>query len=145
MSLHPEATTPSQPEPAVKARGQFLLQTQDFDELAQGLQKWDAVFQQISRGPFHGKLHLVQSNGVQVIHFAVDRAIQMRGQHPPHNYLFSLVQPTSAGATWRNRQLHAGEINIRRPAEALNHLTGVDYASLSVAVDAAILRKHARV
>src|SRR5262249_50417725 len=140
MFEHPEEPS-SQRERAEPPQGYLLVQTRDFDELARAFQQWQMAFQQISRGPFRGELQLAHSGSVQVLHVTTNRVLQARGFHRIGSYAFSLVQPSCAGALWRYRQLEVGEINIRRPAEEINHLTSLDYASLSVSVEAGALRK----
>jgi AraC family ethanolamine operon transcriptional activator len=123
----------------------FQLETRDFDEVARALRHWDLAIDQLGRGPFRGELDIIQAGGVEVLRLALNRVIQARGSLKPSHYAFSLVTPANGAATWRGCHQKAGQINIIRPGDVIDHLTSAGYENLVVMVDAEIFRKKAEV
>ncbi len=140
------------PQTGVSAAGGVLqpagprpLLTRDFDQVAHLVRRWDLALRQLGRGPFRGELGAARAGGVQVVRIAVNRVVQARGGFRPDTYGFSLVTPANQAATWRGQHLTAGQINVNRPGEAVDHLSSADYEILTLMVDAAALRKTAAV
>ena len=59
------------------------LSTRDFDELVGAFPRWDLRFRQLGRGPFRGRLQVLQLEGVQVFRLSVNRLIHVEGCPPP--------------------------------------------------------------
>jgi AraC family ethanolamine operon transcriptional activator len=114
---------------------QYVLETQDFDELALAFRGWDARFQQLGHGPFHGELHLVQAGAVQLIRVRANRVMWARGCMRPGFLFFTTITPHNTGATWRGRHLAGNQINVNQPGGEMNHLSTAPYETLSLGVD----------
>jgi hypothetical protein len=68
------------------------LRTRDCDELAVAFPGWDLRFRQLGRGPFWGRLRLLQLQGVQVFRLSVNRLMHVEGCPPPRQ-LWLLSRP----------------------------------------------------
>src|SRR5262249_46607799 len=80
-----ENCNPTTPEPGTRRRLVLLqtLTTQDFDELASALPRWDLRCRQLGRGPFRGQLQVLQLGRIQVFRIAANRMLHFAGWPPP--------------------------------------------------------------
>ncbi len=120
------------------------FQTHDFDEIAAALSNGAADFRQMSGGKFRGEFEAVQLGECRLLRIAVNRTIQARGRLFQNNYAIALITPQTVRARWLGQTLTPGQIRVVRPEETADHLTGIDYESLTVVVEPAALRQAVR-
>jgi AraC family ethanolamine operon transcriptional activator len=67
----------------------------DADALAEHMTGWALQFDQLSPGPFHGTLHEIRVEGVQLLRERVDRALLKRGAAAPRTTSISIALETA--------------------------------------------------
>ena len=90
------------------------LSTRDFDELVGAFPRWDLRFRQLGRGPFRGRLQLLQLQAAQVFRLSVRRAKAKCGSfaEPPRQ-----TNPHAAGI-----DIHSDVYWVSVPLEPYRHL-----------------------
>src|SRR5438552_1753691 len=107
----PEGIRPTTSRPA-RADSLLIhhLRAHDIDTMAAALQRWDHCWEQLSRGPFVGDIHVLQTQGLQLTKLTVNQVIQARGSQPPSRYAFAPVGPANEAALWRGQRLRTGAV-----------------------------------
>src|SRR5262249_49299417 len=122
------------------------LRTRDFDELAQGFQRWDLRFRQLGRGPFQAQLQFLQLGRVQVFRVAVNRMVHVEGWPPPGSFGCAPVLAANERAVWHGRRLKAGQVRVLVPGQGADHVTGSGpYQLVALAVDEDLVRPEGAV
>src|SRR5262245_23831730 len=116
----------------------FSLRTNDFDELAQGIPGWDAVFSQIGRGPFRGEFEYLKLGNINLCHIAGNREVLARGAHRPGTFAFGIPALRQKTAIVSGRPLHDGQVICLGPKDLVDDRTCVDYDAVFVEVDAPV-------
>jgi AraC family ethanolamine operon transcriptional activator len=124
--------------PALRVR---RFQTHDFDEIAAALSNGAADFRQMSGGRFRGEFEAIQFDECRLLRIAVNRTIQARGRLFQNNYAIALITARAARARWLGQTLQPGQVRVVGPEETSDHLTGLDYESLTIVVSPAVLRR----
>jgi AraC family ethanolamine operon transcriptional activator len=119
------------------------LRTQDFEELADALSRWDLRCRQLGRGPFRGQLQVLQLGGIQVFRVAVNRMIHLKGWPPPGSFGCFPVLAANENAVWGGRRLKAGQVRVFDPGQEADHVTAADhYQLVALAVDGDLFRQE---
>ena len=112
------------------------MSTDDFDELAAALPRWNLRFRQFGRGPFRGHLQFLQLGGIQVFRVAVNRMIHIEGWPPPGSFGCFPVLAANENAVWGGRRLKAGQVRVFDSGQQADHVTAADrYQLVALAVD----------
>lgn len=119
--------------------------TDDFDDIATALFRWDSHFTQLQGGPFQGRLRIADWKLVQLFDVSMNRTVTVKGGHPSDTFAFSPIVASNSQSQWRGMKLRPGMFNIRRPGDELDHLTGSHYHSANLIVDGGLLRDCARI
>jgi AraC family ethanolamine operon transcriptional activator len=119
------------------------LVTHDFDELANAFHRWNHRFRQLGRGPFQGRIELLQVGGIQIARVAATRMFHAEGVLPPGSFCCAPVLTTNEGAVWRGKRLKAGQARVLVPGEAMDHVTTADYQTLILLADSRLCRETA--
>jgi AraC family transcriptional regulator, ethanolamine operon transcriptional activator len=122
----------------------LTVETDDFDELAQGIPGWDAVFSQMSPGPFHGELNLVKLPEVTFYRISTNREILARGAHLPGTFAFSVVTQEPESAIWSGRHWSNDQVIFLEPGGTLDHKTRAQYLAYFVEIEADAFQKVTR-
>jgi AraC family ethanolamine operon transcriptional activator len=119
------------------------LSTRDFDELAEAFPRWDLRFRQLGRGPFRGRLHFLQLEGVQVFRLSVNRLIHVEGWPPAGSFGCAPVVAANANAIWRGQSLKVGQVRRLVPGQGADHLTAAhNYQVVALTLDADLVRQE---
>jgi AraC family ethanolamine operon transcriptional activator len=113
------------------------VRTADFDELAQGIPGWDAVFSQLSPGPFRGEFDFLQLGAVTFCRIAANREILARGAHRPGTFGFGVPSLRQETSLLSGRLVHNGQVIFLGPEDTLDQKTCADYEAVFVEVDGA--------
>jgi AraC family ethanolamine operon transcriptional activator len=118
------------------------LRTQDFDELAHALPRWDLRCQQLGRGPFKGQLQVLQLGGIQVFRIAANRILHFEGWPPPDSFGCFPVLPANENAVWGGRRLKTGQVRVSGPGLDADHVTAAGaYQLVGLVLDGAVVRE----
>jgi AraC family ethanolamine operon transcriptional activator len=122
------------------------LSTPDFDELAQAFPCWDLRFRQLGRGPFRGRLQLLQLQGVQVFRLSVNRRLHIEGCPPPDSFGCFPVLSANTKAVWSGRRLKMGQVRVFDLNQTTDHVTAPDdYQLVALVVQGDLFRKEVSV
>ncbi|HZY88105.1 MAG TPA: helix-turn-helix domain-containing protein [Gemmataceae bacterium] len=113
------------------------VRTVDFDELAQGIPGWDAVFSQVSPGPFRGEFDFLQLGAVAFCRIAANREILARGAHRPGAFGFGVPTLRQETSLLSGQPVHDGQVIFLGPDDTLDQKTCADYQAVFVEVEAA--------
>src|ERR1019366_2095873 len=118
------------------ARPLFMaVHTSDFNELAQGIPGWDAVFSQLSPGAFRGELELLQLPEVTSYRIAANREMLARGAHLPGTFAFSVVTQLPVSSIWSGRPVGKDQVIFLGPKGTLDHKTCAEYQAFFVEIN----------
>ena len=118
------------------------LRTQDFDELAGALPRWDLRCQQLGRGPFKGQLQVLQLGGIQVFRIAANRILHFEGWPPPDSFGCFPVLPANENAVWGGRRLKTGQVRVSGPGLDADHVTAAGaYQLVGLVLEGALVRE----
>ena len=118
------------------------LRTRDCDELAVAFPGWDLRFRQLGRGPFWGRLRLLQLQGVQVFRTAVNRMMHIEGWSPPGSFGCFPVLAANENAVWSGRRLKAGQVRVFDLNQTADYVTAPDqYQLVALVVEADLFRR----
>src|SRR5262249_50375236 len=135
---------PTTLEPGTRRR-LVLLQTfttQDFDELADALPRWDLRCRQLGRGPFRGQFQVLQLGRIQVFRIAANRMLHFAGWPPPGCFGSAPVLAANETAIWRGRRLKAGQVRVLVPGQEGGHVTAAHgYQLVGLVLDGALVRE----
>jgi AraC family transcriptional regulator, ethanolamine operon transcriptional activator len=121
------------------------LSTRDFDELAEGLRRWELRFRQLVGGSFQGELKFLQLGAIQVLRVSCNRRIHAQGSPPPGSFGFAPVLPRNEGALWRGHRCKTGQVVTIEPGQEADHITAADYEIVALTVDGDFFRECAAV
>jgi hypothetical protein len=115
----------------------FSLRTKDFDELAQGIPGWDAVFSQVGPGSFRGEFDFLRLGAMNFCRISGNCEILARGAHRPGTFGFGVPTLQQRTTVVSGRPLQEGQVILLGPRDVLDQTTCTDYQSVFVEVDAA--------
>jgi AraC family ethanolamine operon transcriptional activator len=122
------------------------LGTRDFDELAEAFPGWDLRFRQLGRGPFRGRLQLLQLQGAQVFRLCVNRRLHIEGCPPPGSFGCFPVLSANTKAVWSGRRLKMGQVRVFDLNQTTDHVTAPDdYQLVALVVQGDLFRKEVSV
>jgi AraC family ethanolamine operon transcriptional activator len=122
------------------------LSTRDFDELAEAFPGWDIRVRQLGRGPFRGRLQLLQLEGVQVIRLSVNRLLHIEGCPPPGSFGCCPVLDPNKKAVWSGRRLKVGQVRVFDLNQTADHVTAPGhYQLVALVVQRDLFRKEVSV
>jgi AraC family ethanolamine operon transcriptional activator len=117
------------------------LRTQDFDELADALPRWELRCRQLGRGPFQGQLQVLQLGGIQVFRIAANRRLHFVGWPPPDSFSCFPVLAANENAVWGGRRLKAGQVRVAGPGLDADHVTAAGaYQLVGLVLDGDLVR-----
>jgi AraC family transcriptional regulator, ethanolamine operon transcriptional activator len=111
------------------------IRTSDFDELAQGIPGWDAVFNQVSSGAFRGAFDFLKLGGATFCRIEANREFVARGAHRPATFGFGLPILRQGKSMLAGRTIHDGQAIFLGPANTLDQKTSANYQAVFVEVD----------
>ena len=122
------------------------LRSRDFDELAEAFPGWDLRFRQLGRGPFRGRLQLLQLQGVKVFRLSVNRLMHIEGCPPPGSFgCFPVLDPNEK-AVWGGRRLKVGQVRVFDLNQTADHVTAPDqYQLMALVVEGDLFRREVSV
>ncbi len=127
------------------SNGRRRLRTTDFEEFESFYSAWDAVFRQMSCGPFEGSIADVRIGQMRVLHETANQSLQIRAAMTAPGYLFTPVAGPMQQAIWRGRSLTAGKVNLVGPNTQIDHLSASDAEYFSIFVNRDLLEESAAV
>jgi AraC family ethanolamine operon transcriptional activator len=118
------------------------LRTQDFDELADALPRWDLRCRQLGRGAFQGQLQVLQLGRIQVFRIAGNRRLHFDGRPPPDSFGCFPVLAANENAVWGGRRLKTGQVRVGGPGLDADHVTAAGaYQLVGLVMDGALVRE----
>jgi AraC family ethanolamine operon transcriptional activator len=115
-----------------------LLETDDLDELAAAQPGWRLHYDQLSPGPFHARVLLVQLPAVRLVQECTRRALRQRGRFQPGELGLALGTTHAAGGFFHGQKIDADSIMIGRGDE-LDLVTPEDNLLVGIVTDEALL------
>jgi AraC family ethanolamine operon transcriptional activator len=118
------------------------LSTQDFDELADALPRWDLRCRRLGRGAFQGQLQVLQLGRIQVFRIAANRRLHFVGWPPPDSFSCFPVLAANENAVWGGRRPKTGQVRVAGPGLDADHVTAAGaYQLVGLVLDGALVRE----
>ena len=89
------------------------LELDDFDAFRASFVGWDGKFEQMSRGPFAGRLGLARVGRLRAFRAETNQSILTRGAADPGCLTIIPITRRSEGTRWRSRVLDRGNLLMR--------------------------------
>lgn len=121
----------------------FTKQTEDFEDIAQHLQAFDAEFRQLRGGKFQGKLRQLRIGPVVCMQLELSHAVLAYGVLRKPGFVFSPVTSGNQAARWRGHSLEVEQVNVLGPREMMDHVTSDNYTTTSLIVESSTIREWA--
>lgn len=123
------------PDPGTWCR---VVETDDLDALAAAQPGWRLHYDQLSPGPFHARVLLVQLPGVRLAQEHTQRALRQRGRFRPGELGLALGTQHASGGFFHGQKIDANAIMIGRGDE-LDLVTPDDNLLVGITIDEALL------
>jgi len=112
----------------------------DADALACAQPDWRLEYQQLSAGPFSGRLQHVQLPGLRLVREDSDRALRQRGDLGGGGYGFAMPLASSGPAIFDGQPVGPDAIMVGR-SDALDLCTPTRFSMIAAVVDAELLQR----
>lgn len=134
--------SPPEPDDAGRAPElagwRYAALTHDIDEFARAQPNWSLHYEQLSSGPFTGRLQHVQLPGLRMVYEQASCALWQRGELDPGHVGFALPLDLDGHATFNGQPLAADSIMIGR-TERLDLCLPAGAGLIAIVVDAELL------
>jgi AraC family ethanolamine operon transcriptional activator len=92
----------------------FSLESQDFEEMGQALDRWDHRYEQISPGAFRGNIFATQIGSLGIFRNRWEQAIHYRGAAPSGTIGLAISLTQSGEARWMGERVGFNDVIIQR-------------------------------
>lgn len=115
----------------------FRTRLTDFEQVPMCLAGWNGTVEQVSCGRFAGSLEVARGRFLRVTRVTGAQSVTLRGQKAAGLYSVNPVIPGNAGGLWHGRRLEPGQLVLRGPDTAVDHLSPrkSEYVGITVPVD----------
>ena len=116
----------------------------DIEEQAASLDGWNQVYEQMTPGPFVGKLHELRFSGVQLFRETSNQAVHECGTPWRGSRAVGVPVGMSGTALFRGQPIDVDALVTLGPDEELDFYAPRGLDILGLAIDAGVLEAHAR-
>ena len=116
----------------------------DIEEQAASLGGWNQVYEQMTPGPFVGRLHELRFSGVQLFRESSNQAVHECGTPWPGSRAVGVPAAMNGAALFRGQPTDVDTLVTLGPDEELDFYAPRGLDILGLAIDAGVLEAHAR-
>ena len=116
----------------------------DIEEQAASLGGWNQVYEQMTPGPFVGRLHELRFSGVQLFRESSNQAVHECGTPWPGSRAVGVPAAMNGTALFRGQPTDVDTLVTLGPDEELDFFAPRGLDILGLAIDAGVLEAHAR-
>jgi AraC family ethanolamine operon transcriptional activator len=124
--------------PVTHGARHWLVETQDADAQAMAQPNWAMHYEQLSGGPFRGRVHHIQLPRLRLVREDANRALHQQGELGQEAFGLAMQLSTAGSAIFSGQRAAQDDIMVGK-GDTLDLVTPPGFALIAVVVDHALL------